>query len=654
MANTLGDTLQGQLGVHSASFGPGVGQPVIRGQSGKRVQVLQNSIFVADAANLSPDHANGIEPLLADSIEVVRGPATLLYGSGAIGGVVNVLDQRIPTRLFERPEIVLEQSHNSVSDEDKSVFGFSGSAGKFSLHVDAYKRKNSDVEVPGFAVDDESLEALEALTGISHEEEEEEAPVRGRIENSFGEAEGGTLGLSWVGDSGFVGFSYNRFESEYGLPAGAHDHHEHEEEDHDEEHEDEAEHDEHGEEEASIRLALEQTRYDLRGDHHFSSGILDTVDFHMGYTDYEHRELELEPGSPAEVGTLFLNKGFDSRLTLTTRDLGDWQGVVGLQLNDTEFSALGEEAFIPKTDIQNTALFAVSRRDTDNLTLEFGARVERASLDPGQCDERETVFSASASMLFDAGTSGTWLLGAGRSERAPTVEERYSNLDLSNCGDAADLVTHAATNLVEIGKVDLNPEVSHNLELGYRYNLEGGSGEVSVFYNQVDDYVFLDLTNGFVDETQIARYDARDATFFGLEGSFEFPISVQEGYSLTGRVFGDMVRGTFDRGGNIPRLSPGRAGFDVDWFSGDWAAELSVARVFAQDRTADFELETLGYTDVSLYGDYHWSLANDAELTFFAKVDNLLDAQIRNHVSFLKLVAPEAGRALRVGIRFRY
>ncbi|MFT5099372.1 MAG: iron complex outermembrane receptor protein, partial [Planctomycetaceae bacterium] len=331
-ANSLGETLDSQPGVHSASFGPGVGQPVIRGQSGKRVQVLQNSVFVSDAANLSPDHSNGIEPLLADSIEVVRGPATLLYGSGAIGGVVNVIDQRIPTRLFERPEVIFEQSHLNVSDENKTLLSANASVGSIAVHADLYSRRNNNVDIPGAAVDLDRLEALEALAGLQHEEDEDEPSRQGFIDNSFGEGKGGTFGISWVREQGFIGLSYNRFESEYGLPGGAHGHEEHEGEEEEEE-----------EEGVAVRLALEQERYDLKADHHFDSGYVSEVRFHLGYTDYEHSELEIENGIK-ELGTRFLNQGFDSRISLTTRERSNWQGVWGMQMNSTEFSASGEEA----------------------------------------------------------------------------------------------------------------------------------------------------------------------------------------------------------------------------------------------------------------------------------------------------------------------
>lgn len=657
VSNSLGDTLKNQPGVHSASFGPGVGQPVIRGQSGKRVQVLQNSVFVSDAANVSQDHSNGIEPLLADSIEVVRGPATLLYGSGAIGGVVNVIDQRIPTRLLEQPEIVLEQSHNSVSDENRTIFGFTGSFGEIGFHVDAYDRSNENVNISGFATDEEALEALEELSGEEHEEEEhdedEEAPVEGYIANSEGEANGGTVGFSWVQDKGFVGFSYNKFESEYGLPPGVHGHHEEHDEDEDEEEEEE----EHEEEDVTIRLALEQERYDFKGDYHFDSGLFETLRFHVGYTDYEHVELEIEDGVQ-EVGTRFENDGYDSRFTLTTRARENWQGVWGVQLNSTDFSAVGEEAFIPATEIENLAIFAVERLVQENQTFEIAGRVERATLDSGACDQSETVFSLSGSVIRDLSESSSLIVGLARTERAPTVEEKFSNVDTTSCATTADLVTHAATNLIEVGNANLDTEQAINLDVGYRFTFGGISGEVNgevtAFYNDISDYIFLNLTGTEVDETQVATYEGRDATFYGVEAEIDYPVYASENYSVTGSINADMVRGEFDSGGDVPRVPPARIGFGLSWASANWTAEASVTRVFEQSNTGALELSTDGYTLVDLYTDYHWNLLNGAEITVFARVDNLLDQEIRNHVSFLKNVAPEAGRGVRAGFRLNF
>ncbi len=650
VANSLGDTLNGQLGVHSASFGTGVGQPVLRGQSGKRVQILQNSVFVADAANVSPDHANGIEPLLADTIEVVRGPATLLYGSGAIGGVVNVIDQRVPTRLLERPEIVLEQSHNSASDENRSILGVTASLGEFGIHFDAYDRRNEQVNIPGAASDEAAIEALEALAGEDHEEEEaEEAAIEGYIPNSDGEATGGSFGVSWVQAHGYIGLSYNRFESEYGLPPGVHGHHE---EAHEDEEEEEHEGEEHGEE-AIIRLALEQERYDFKGDYHFDSGLFDKLAYHVGYTDYEHVELEIEDGVTA-IGTRFQNHGYDSRFTLTTRERNGWQGVWGVQLNDTDFSAIGEEAFIPATDIRNVALFAVERLEQSNQTFEFAARVEKAELESGACDQDDTVFSLSASLVRNLGAAGSVTLGLGRSERAATIEERFSNVDTSTCRTTTELVTHAATNLIEVGNADLDTETAINFDVGYRFSVGSAVGEITAFYNDIDDYVYLNLTGQEVDETQVANFEAQAAEFYGFEALLEFPLTQFSDSGLNGFIMTDLVRGEFSDGSHVPRIPPARLGFGVNWTSAHWTTEMEITRVFQQDRAANLELATAGYTMVNLYADYHWYMSNEAELTLFARIDNLLDQEVRNHVSFLKNVAPESGRGIRAGVRLQF
>jgi iron complex outermembrane receptor protein len=660
VANSLGETLDGQPGVHSSSFGTGVGQPVLRGQSGKRVQVLQNSVFIADAANVSPDHANGIEPLLADSIEVVRGPATLLYGSGAIGGVVNVIDQRVPSRLFEKPEIVLEQSHNSVNDENRTIVGVTASLGSFGVHFDAYDRRSENVNVPGFAADEEAIEALEELTGAEHEEEEEEASaIENYIANSDAEATGGTFGVSWVQDNGYIGFSYNRFESEYGLPPGVHGHHHHEDEEHDEDHGDD-DHDEedhegeaHGEEDEQIRLALDQERYDFKGDYHFDSGLFTKAAFHIGFTDYEHVELEIEDGVAA-VGTRFQNDGYDSRFTLTTRERGNWQGVWGVQINSSDFSAIGEEAFIPETDTSNAAVFVVERLVQAEQTFEFAARLERAGLESGRCDQDDTVFSVSASMLKDLGGSRQLTLGLGRSERAATIEERFSNVDTATCGTTAELVTHAATNLIEIGNANLDTETSLNFDIGYRFNVGSATAEVTAFYNDFSDYVFLNLTGQEVDEVQVATYLGADAEFYGLEAMLEFPLFANGAYGVSGFVMTDIVRAEFSNGDNVPRVPPARIGFGVNWSSAKWTAEFDVTRVFEQDRSAPLELPTAGYTMVNLYADYHWMMANEVDIALFARAENLLDREVRNHVSFLKNNAPEPGRAIRAGVRITF
>ena len=658
IANSLGGTLKNEIGVNNASFGTGVGQPIIRGQSGNRVSILQNGISLADASNVSPDHANGVEAVLAERLEVLRGPSALLYGSGAIGGVVNVIDGRIPEQLAGRTRFFIEQSHNTVSDENKTVFKLDTSSGAVGFHVDAFRRENDDVEINGFAIDEAAVEALEEL-GEAHEdehEEEEELPnSRGFIANSDGKAEGATVGFSHVGDYGFVGFSFSGLENEYGLPPGTHGHHG------EEEHEDEHEEEEHEEEEEGlelVRLELDQTRYDFKGQYRFTDSWFDHIRANVSYTDYEHQEIEIEPDGTRLVGTVYDNEGFEGRVTLNRAGEGGRQGVWGVQFSRTEFGAFGEEAFIPESDVDSIGIFGVERYQLDNITGEFGVRYERNSVDPGgACSYSESSVSLSASMLYDFNEESNLLAAVTRSQRGATVEELYSNVSLNTCSrfaDDEDLVSHAATALLEIGNPSLDVETSGNFELGLRKHSGRVTGEISAYYNEIEDYIFLDITGEEVDEQAIAGYFARDATFSGLEAEVSVNLLDSAAGDVVLSVFGDLVDAEFDSGGDVPRIPAAKLGAELRWFGSNWSMHFHATRVMRQNDTAALELPTGAYTLASIYADYHWNLRNDSDIKLFVKADNLLDEEIRNHASFLKNFAPEPGRGFRLGLRWEY
>ena len=666
VTNTLGDTLKNEIGVNSASFGSGVGQPIIRGQTGNRVSVLQNGIVLTDASNVSPDHGNGVEPLLADRLEIVRGPSTLLYGSGAIGGVVNVIDNRIPETLPGQTDFQLEQNYNSVNDENKTVFRLDSSIGSVGIHLDYFTRENDNVEIDGFAIDEAAVERLEELTaafiGEEHDEDHEEEEFEntyGFIGNSNGEAEGGTAGFSFVGDQGFFGFSYNTIENDYGLPPGTHSHaHGHGEEEHDEDEHEEGEGEEHGEEEVEfVRLALDQDRYDFKGEYRFQNSWIESIRGTVGISDYEHREIEFFEDGGAEVGTLYSNEGMESRFVLTRTPTGDWSGVYGLQLGDSEFSATGEEAFIAPSDIRNVGLFGVERYSADRFTGELGFRFESADVDPGgRCAYDENVFSVSASGLYDINGNSNLMLSAARSERAPSVEELFSNTSLDTCGRYADderLVVHAATGLLEIGNPSLDTEKSNNIEFGYRINSGSITGEFSAYYNSINDYIYLDITGEEAEETPIAAYLQQDATFSGFEAELTFTLAQTDSYNSELTLFGDMVSAELDAGGNVPRIPASKFGSEIRYYGDNWSTHLHVTRVNDQEDVGRLELATDGYTLVSVYADYHIAVG-DSEVKLFARGDNLLDEQVRNHASFLKLFSPEFGRGVTVGVRYEY
>ncbi|MGV0036061.1 MAG: TonB-dependent receptor [Candidatus Azotimanducaceae bacterium WSBS_2022_MAG_OTU7] len=648
VANSLGETLQNQPGIQSSSFGPGVGQAVIRGQSGNRVQVLQNSVNTIDVSAISPDHANGVEPLLATGIEVVRGPATLLYGNGAIGGIVNVLDERIPKAPFSAPEFSIEQSHNAVNDEHKSVAKLNFSTGALNFHLDAISRGNNEVDINGYAIDE-----LVISDGNTH----------GFVANSDADASGHTIGTSISGAWGFIGLSRNELDNEYGLPPGSHGHEDDEaEEDHEEDEHEEDEHEEdehgeedHGEEQEFIRIDMTQTRYDLRGEYALQGAFVERLSGSVSYTIYEHSELETNTEGRFEPGTKFENEGLEARFTLTHTPVGNWVGQWGAQIGDSEFSAQGEEAFIPKTERRNYALFGIERWKSGKTTLELGVRVERNKLDPGgNCDHHETTSSVSASALRDLGQNTSLLVSLSRSQRAPTLEERYSNIQTRDCApDPGALVLHAATGLFEIGEPELDIETASNLEIGISRHSENWTGEFNLYYNRISDYIYLLETGVNRFDQPTAYYRAQDTTFYGAEARLGHTVLQTGQGSLEARLQGDFVRASFDKGGNVPRLPPARLGAGLLFSANTWSLDLALNYVFSQNRTATDELDTGGHTLLEFYGDYHFSMG-ETELLMFVRGTNLLDEEVRNHMSFLKNSAPEAGRGVRVGVRFSY
>ena len=464
------------------------------------------------------------------------------------------------------------------------------------------------------------------------------------------------MGTSISGERGFIGISVAALDSNYGLPGGTHGHHD---EEHDDEHEDDLGDDEHGEEEEGeefVRIDMEQTRYDLKGEYRFESGFLERFQASINYTDYEHLELEIEPDGSAIVGTVYNNEGYEGRFTATHNQIGHLQGVWGLQLYSTEFSALGEEAFIPRADSTGFALFAIERIDADRMSWEFGYRYGYNKTDPEEsCERDESTHSLSASMLYDLNSDSNIMIALSSSERAPTLEERYSNVQISGCAASSDpeeLIAHVATGRLEIGDANLGKEKASNIEIGFRQHSGKLTGEFSVYYNEISDYIFLNDSGEFEEQT-ISSYAAEDATFYGVEGRLAYETLQSKYGELDLSLQADLVKASFDTGGDVPRIPPARLGIGVAWHATAWSLNLKLTEVFDQKDAAVEEFETEGYTALELYADYHIDLSS-GELLFFAKGSNLLNEEIRNHTSFLKNFSPEPGRGVRLGVRYTY
>jgi len=652
VTSSLGQTLQNELGVNSASFGTGVGLPIIRGQSGARVRVMQNGISVMDAASASQDHANGIDPLVAERIEIIRGPATLLYGNGAIGGVVNVIDNRIPEVLPPALNGAVELRRNSVSSEDSGAFKLENSISNIAWHLDGAWRDSGLTRIPEQAVDEAALHHDEAEE--PHIEPEGIASGTHEIDNSDSRSHSLAAGGSWIGASGFAGFSVSHLENDYGLPPGSHLH----EEDH------QAAVEEHHEEDT--RIHLEQTRYTAKGRLE-TRGFFNRLNGRIAYSDYEHIEFHQpgehldEPAHSSTEGARFTNRGFEARLSAHHDDdrpagEGQWNGVVGLQLSDNEFAVEGDEGFIPRTDIQSIGIFALETMTRGRWIYEFGARLEQVEYVPeGNCSREDTSVSASIASIWRMSDSVNTSLSISRAQRSAGVEERYSNINIADCNLAApaDWQEHSPTGLIELGNPNLEEETSNNVEFSLHKHLGEIHGEISVYFNRVDDYIYLAETGDQQGMIPIAHYQQRPAEFYGYEAEITLPIKLNINRQMEITLFSDAVHAELTTGEYLPRIPTGRVGFLLKLQESNWSTSLRTTRVDRGDNLAPGEAPTAGYTLLDLNADYHFDWGHN-ELLIFAQGFNLLNETIRNHTSFTKSLAPEPGRGIKAGVRVTF
>ena len=635
LGSTLGETLQGQVGINLASFGPSVGSPVIRGQGANRVQVLQGGIGNIDASAISADHATSLEPALADRIEVLRGPSTLLYGNGAIGGVVNVIDNRIPTRLPDSVTGLIESRNNSASDQQVSVLKLEGSTAQIAWHIDGVYRDSNDVEIPDFALDPMRVDINDA------EELEELLESKGKIRNSSARADVKTLGASWILDQGYIGFSLNSLRNEYGIPPGSHGH-----DDHDEEAEMKIDH-----LEENIRIVMEQDRADFELVLPLT-GWFNEIHGRVGSVDYQHAEVV----STGEIGTLFKQDGLEGRFAFHLAAQENHEAVVGVQFSHRDFSAVGAEAFVPRTNIDSSALFSVYSINTDKVIYEFGARAEKRKLDQtrGHCGNEETSWSGSSSAIWRVNDQINFLMSAAHSQRSATVEELYSNIDTS-CSTLPShlLVQHAATQRIEIGNPNADKEKSTNFEIGLRRHLGNVTGEFNIFYNDIVDYIYLSDSDNFQDGVVLSNYLQEDALFKGFEAKMNIPFYRIDDHLSELILFSDFVDAEFSHSGDVPRIPPLRIGMEWRHSHVHWQTKLLWSKAKDQTDVGFNELKSESYNLLSFYADYHVD-GNGFETLWFFRGTNLLDETIRHHSSFLKDFAPAPGRAIELGVRVEF
>jgi iron complex outermembrane receptor protein len=645
----IGDTLTRLPGVSATSFTPGASRPVLRGFQGERIRVLTDGLGSLDVSNTSADHGVTIDPLTAERIEVLRGPAVLLFGSQAIGGAVNVIDRRIPRAVPENGVHVDAIGSYGSAAEERSIGGALDVAltPQIVAHVDGSYRKSGDLRVGGYvlspALRAEQLEiaAEEREEGNLDEAAEAEglAALRGRVPNTGTETYTLGGGIALINDGGSLGISVGYFDSNYGVPArpGAGHHH-------GEEGEEEAGGEE---EEAPVTIGIKQFRADMRGEINVSGGFLDTIRTRVGFSDYEHTEFEGD-----EVGTRFLSEAFEGRLELVQADRGGWRGVTGLQGFTRRFDAIGAEAFVPRNDTAQFGIFTVQEFALGPLELEVAGRYERTDVSSnsvliGSEDDGEIVaidrgfdtFSGAVGLTYAPSDQLRIGITGSRAERAPAAEELFSN------------GPHIATQAFEIGNPFFAKEKSWGVEGFVRGTVGPLKFNLAAYATWFDDYIYEFNTGEELDELPVFQYAQADARYYGFEAEVSATLVQAGGFALRADGVADYVDARLTATDTaVPRIPPLRLRGGLEADAGVVNGRVEVEHVFEQDKVAAFELPTDAFTLVN--ASVAWRpFGSTSESAVILSANNIFDVDARRHASFTKDFVPLAGRDIRVSLR---
>jgi len=602
---TLGETLENEPGVSSTQYGKGASRPVIRGQAGPRVQVLKNNIATLDVSALSPDHNPTVEPLLVERIEVVRGPATLAYGSAAAGGVVNVLDGRIPSDSeAEMLSGSFEARGDTVADSKVFVGRLDGRVGQFAWHLDAGTGDSDDYEIAGFATADPAERPANEPKGLQP--------------NSFTEFDAFAGGASWISDSGFTGVAVSNYETQYGLVGP----------------------------ESSIDggpfIDMDQTRVDVRGEYALS-GILNQIRFALGVNDYEHSENEAD----GEIATLFQNDEWEARVELGHQSLGGLKGTIGLQLNDRDLKASGEEAFVPDSEAQRWGIFAIENIETSIGQVQFGLRVDSADYTNRDfVSYDETAFSGAVGLIKRFNKDYEFVTNLSLSERVPDIEELYSN------------GLHIATNQVEVGLLaqglPVEKEFAVNLDAGIEKFAGRWRWTVRAFYTDYDDYTYQRIAGEQDVDGELfplALYAQDSASFWGAEAEVSYDVVSNDDYKLVAKLLGDFVEAELNDGSDLPRIPPARFGGALEYTRGALTTSLRALYHAKQDDISSFNTDS--FTLVNLDAIYTFE-AQSLDCELFIKGSNLFDEEARRSTSFVAAFSQLPGRNVEAGVRVMF
>lgn len=601
--STLGDTLRNEVGIQSTSFGPTSGRPIIRGLEGNRIRILQNGLGTLDASAQSLDHALPIDTLTIDKVEIVRGPMSLLYGSSAVGGVVNIVNNRIHREYSEGAttqfDLRGETVNNSLSLGNRIDYGVN----KWMFHFDGSLQNMTDHEIPDFA----RSKRARVRNPVSPEEKD-------KLPNSFSKQNSFAVGTSKVFDRGHAGFSYYRFDNEYGSVA-----------------------------DPEVSINMIQNRIEHSSEYRPEEGTFKAIKLRSAQSFYKHEEFE-----GGEVGTTFKNSGNESRLEFHTAS-GKFTGVSGIQTQINTFKANGDEAFLPTSENQIGSLFTLQKYAlTDSDNVEFGARLEnadvkkRSSATFGSSD-RHGYFGLNGSLGYqhmlkkDHSINGSFSY----TERAPTFQELHSN------------GAHIATGTFELGDTNLKKEKAQAVELSFKKDAADSFHTVSAYAQWFKDYIALsptaltDAGSGFT----INEYSQENAVIYGAEIDSREEVA----HALLGGTWwwitkADFTRGKGQGGDNLPRMPAPRLTFGIEYQKDRWDFDLEAQHYFDQTHTAEDELKTDSFTMLN-FGMMYELPKEMQNYRFYFRVKNITDEEGRLATSLVKDIAPMPGRNFVAGIQ---
>ena len=628
LGSTLGATLANELGVSATGYGAGSSRPVIRGLEGSRVQILQNGLSVGDVSNISQDHAVGNNMQNTHQVEILRGAAALLYGSGSSGGLVNVVNDRILTNLPDRPTGAINTSYETVNNGRAGALEVDGAFGSVAVHVDTAINNANNYRIPGNSTQSQG----EPVGGWTVPPDGNGGNnYSGKLPNSFSNQNNLGVGISYVGQNGYTGVSVERLNNNYGIPTP---------------------------EGGSINQS--QNRYDLQHQTRDPFAGFSSFKFSAANSNYNHTEFT----NAGEAASLWKNIANEARFELAHNPLAGWKGTFGAQvsaasLNATEVGT-GSYAIVPPTKTNSNALFWSEEGKWNSLQGNLGLRYNNVAQKPNLGTELVsepvdtgvmptiTLQNRNFNLLsYSAGGLWNFMQGHGAgiaytvSQRAPSAQELYS------------YGAHESTTTFDIGNPNLNKETSHNLE----FNIQKTSGlmraKASVYANRFNNYIYGYYNGQSVPDAgnfSVVVAQQAAATIKGVEG--ELTYNWRE-HGVGGRVFGDASQGSFDAGGNLPLQPAPRLGAEIAHQQNGWLTNATYIYSYQQNRLASWEQGPAPSYNLLNAGISYTEKIKDVNWTVYMNLKNLLNEQIRYATTpmAVRLYAPQPGRSLMVGLR---